>query len=276
MTTAIVAVSFDEMSRLAEAVAASGLFGMKTPAQALSLMAIAQAEGVHPALAARDFHIIQGRPTLKADAMLSRFQSAGGRMKMIEYTDARVVAEFTHPQGGTVTVDWDLERAKRAGLAGKDSWRNYPRQMLRARVISEGVRTVFPGATAGMYAPEEAADIPEPIERDVTPPKAATGVAALQERITALAPAPKAEAEPQIVVDTATGGLLPAASMAFAEVADAINKASDRDSIILARDLIRGVADEQQRAELDVLARERANVIRAARKRKAAEAEVRG
>lgn len=278
MSNAIaVQVTFQEMERLAEAIAASGLFGMKHPSQALSLMAIAQAEGVHPALAARDFHIIQGRPTLKADAMLSRFQSAGGRMKMIEYTDARVVAEFSHPQGGTVVVDWDLERAKRAGLAGKDSWRNYPRQMLRARVISEGVRTVFPGATAGMYAPEEAADIPEPIERDVTPPKATTGVAALQERITALAPAPKAEAQPQVVVDTGTGEVLPAAdAMTFAEVADALNRASDRDSIILARDLIRGVADEQQRAELDVLARERANAIRAARKREAAEAEVRG
>ena len=183
MTTAIATLSFDEMSRLAESVAKSGLFGMKTGDQALALMAISAAEGVHPALAARDYHIIQGRPTLKADAMLSRFQSAGGKMEMLEYTDTRVVAKFSHPQGGAVTIDWDTERAKRAGLGGKDTWKAYPRQMLRARVISEGVRTVFPGATAGLLAPEEAADMPDVSERDITPEKQLTGLAALQARV---------------------------------------------------------------------------------------------
>lgn len=187
MTTAIVTLSFDEMGRLAEAIASSGLFGMKTPEQALALMAISAAEGIHPALAARDYHIIQGRPTLKADAMLARFQTAGGKMEMQEYTDTRVVAKFSHPQGGSVLVDWDVERAKRAGLGGKDTWKQYPRQMLRARVISEGVRTVFPGATAGFLVPEEVVDIPGAVERDVTPAKPATGVAALQERVAEIA-----------------------------------------------------------------------------------------
>jgi len=188
MTTAIVAVSFDEMSRLAEAVAKSGLFGMKTPEQALALMAIAQAEGQHPALAARDYHIVQGRPVLKSDAMLARFQAAGGRMDMLMYTDERVEATFSHPQGGSVAIEWTTERAKRAGLTSKDVWKSYPRQMLRARVISEGIRTVFPGATQGLLTPEEAADVPSAeAERDVTPPKAplslADRVAAVAEQV---------------------------------------------------------------------------------------------
>jgi hypothetical protein len=37
-------------------------------------------------------------------------------------------------------------------------WKKYPRQMLRARVVSEGVRTVFPMATSFMYVPEEVAE----------------------------------------------------------------------------------------------------------------------
>src|SRR5207253_3013162 len=49
------------------------------------------------------------------------------------------------------------------GLAGKDNWKNYPRQMLTARVISEGIRTVLPGVVAGVYTPEENQDFaPEP------------------------------------------------------------------------------------------------------------------
>ena len=59
-------VSFNEMEQMAQAIAKSGLFGMKDTNSVLALMAVAQAEGLHPATAARDFHIIQGRPALKA------------------------------------------------------------------------------------------------------------------------------------------------------------------------------------------------------------------
>ena len=70
-------VPVDQITIMANAVAKSGLFGVKTPEQAMALMLIAQAEGNHPAIAARDYHVIQGRPALKADAMLARFQQAG-------------------------------------------------------------------------------------------------------------------------------------------------------------------------------------------------------
>ncbi|MGH8258688.1 MAG: hypothetical protein ACREUG_03250, partial [Steroidobacteraceae bacterium] len=136
------------------------------------LMLIAHAEGLHPAIAARDYHIIQGRPALKADAMLARFHVQGGRVEWLEYTDKRVAATFSHPQGGTVEVDWTMDRARQAGLAGKDTWKAYPRQMLRARVVSEGIRTVFPGVVVGVYTPDEVQDF-EPAEvKDVTPRRA--------------------------------------------------------------------------------------------------------
>lgn len=159
MSNAMVPVS--DIERMAQAVAASKLFGIQNMEQAMSLMLIAQAEGMHPAIAARDYHVIQGRPALKADAMLARFQAAGGKVKWNAYTDEKVSGTFSHPAGGEVTIDWDMNRAKAAGLAGKDNWSKYPRQMLRARCISEGVRTVCPGVTAGLYTPEEIQDAPE-------------------------------------------------------------------------------------------------------------------
>jgi hypothetical protein len=45
--------------------------------------------------------------------------------------------------------------AKKIGLASKDNWKNYARAMLRARCVSEGVRTVYPGCVVGVYTPEE-------------------------------------------------------------------------------------------------------------------------
>lgn len=151
-------VPVGDMQTMAGALAKSGLFGVKTQDQALALMLVAQAEGRHPGSVASDYHIIQGRASLKSDAMLARFQQAGGKVEWHDHTDAKVSATFSHPQGGSLRIDWDMARAKAAGLGTKDNWRQYPRQMLRARVISEGVRAVFPAVLNGMYTPEEVRD----------------------------------------------------------------------------------------------------------------------
>lgn len=151
-------VSVNDIQTMALAIAKSGLFGMKSPEQAMALMLIAQAEGMHPAIAARDYHVIQGRPALKADAMLARFQAAGGKVEWLKYDDKEVSGKFSHPQGGTATITWTIQQAMAAGLASKDVWRQYPRQMLRSRVISEGVKTIYPGVAVGVYTPEEVQD----------------------------------------------------------------------------------------------------------------------
>lgn len=160
MSTDLVPVA--DLEKMARAVAASKLFGMTNVEQALALMLVAQAEGLHPATAARDYHIIQGRPALKADAMLARYLSQGGKVEWHEHTDQKVAATFTHPAGGTLRIDWDMDRAKKAGLNGKDNWTKYPRQMLRARVISEGIRATNPAVAVGIYTPEEVQDFDEP------------------------------------------------------------------------------------------------------------------
>jgi len=169
-------VSFNDMQLMAEAIAKSGLFGMKDTNSVVALMAVAQAEGLHPATAARDFHIIQGRPALKADAMLARFQNAGGKVDWTEYTDERVTGLFTHPNGGSLSVTWTLEQASRIGLVKPGSgWQKFPRAMLRSRCISEGIRSVFPGSVTGFYSPEEVQDFEDkPQERDITPKKTPT------------------------------------------------------------------------------------------------------
>lgn len=162
MSTEIVPIQ--TLERMAQAIAGSKLFGVTNPEQALALMLVAQAEGLHPATAARDYHIIQGRPALKADAMLARYLQSGGKVEWHEHTDQRVAATFTHPAGGSLRIDWDFARAKTAGLGSKDMWIKYPRQMLRARVISEGIRATNPAVASGIYTPEEVQDM-EPAQR---------------------------------------------------------------------------------------------------------------
>jgi len=164
-------VSFNDMQQMAEAIAKSGLFGMKDTNSVLALMAVAQAEGLHPATAARDFHIIQGKPALKADAMLARFQNAGGKVEWTEYTDDRVTGVFSHPNGGNLSVSWSIEQATKIGLVKPGSgWQKFPRAMLRSRCVSEGIRSIFPGSVTGFYSPEEVADFDDkPRIKDITP-----------------------------------------------------------------------------------------------------------
>lgn len=156
-----------DLEKMAAAFAKSKLFGAKTPEEALSLMLVAQAEGMHPASAARDYHIIQGKGAKKAEAMMRDFLKAGGTVKWHALDDTKADATFSHQQGGTVRISWDMARVKTAKISNADMYGKYPRQMLRSRCVSEGVRTVCPLATGGMYTPEEAIDIPAVIEGEV-------------------------------------------------------------------------------------------------------------
>jgi hypothetical protein len=232
MSNALVPVQ--DIERMALAVAKSGLFGVTTLDQAMALMLVAQAEGLHPAVAARDYHIIKGRPTLKSDAMLARFLQAGGRVEWLEYTDQRVAAKFSHPAGGSIEVDWTSERVQRADSTNKGMHKQYPRQMLRARVISEGVRTVFPGCTSGMYAPEEFGE---------------NG----QQQPAAAAPAsPKNMGNAEIVTE-------------LQPVLDAIKLASTLEGLELIRPDIRRLRGDDKQAALQA-AKERGEYLRAASK----------
>jgi hypothetical protein len=149
-------VPLSDMQQMAKIGVESNFFGIKKPTEAMALMLIAQAEGKHPATVFSQYHVIQGRPALKADAMLARFQQAGGSVQWTERSDKACAATFAHPQGGKCDIRWTLDDAKRAGLlSGKSNWNQYPRQMLSARVVSEGVRAVFPGVLGGFYTPEE-------------------------------------------------------------------------------------------------------------------------
>lgn len=160
-------VPLSDITTMAEVAAKSRMFGFKNPEEAMAIMLLCQAESLHPAVAMRDYHVIQGRPALKADAMLARFQQAGGSVQWKVYTDREVTGTFSHPQGGSLDVTWTLEQAKKIGITTKDNWAKYPRAMLRARCLSEGIRAVYPGVVVGVYTPEEVQDFEPPKMKDM-------------------------------------------------------------------------------------------------------------
>lgn len=166
--TAAPVFSMGDVERVANAIAKGGLFGSKDPYAVLTLCLLAQAEGQHPAVVFRDYHIISGKPAKKADAMLRDFITGGGKIEWHTLDDTCADATFSHPSGGSARISWDAKRVAQAQLGDNAMHKKYPRQMLRARVVSEGVRTIFPGATGGLYVPEEVQTFDEPAERPAT------------------------------------------------------------------------------------------------------------
>ena len=147
-----------EMKEIAKIVHNSKLFSMPSPEATFTLMMLCQSEGLNPIQAVKRYHIIHGRPSMRADAMLAEFQRQGGKIIWNERTDKKCSATFSHPAGGELEVSWTIEMAQKARLTNSSTWQSYPRQMLTARVISEGVRTVLPGVVSGIYTPEEVQD----------------------------------------------------------------------------------------------------------------------
>lgn len=156
-----------EIAEMAKNVSRSKLFGMDE-SQTFTLMLLAQSKGLHPIQAVERYHVIQGRPAMKADAMLAEFQAHGGVVEWHQHDHLKCEATFTCPGVKTpTTVSWSIEDAKKAELTRNAMYSKYPRQMLRSRVISEGIRMTMPGILSGIYTPEEVADF-EPIQARAT------------------------------------------------------------------------------------------------------------
>lgn len=151
------------IEKLGEIIAYSGLFGCSKKEQGQVLAMQCLVEGKPPLELAKTYHLIEGKLSMKADTMLARFQMSGGKVQWIERTNERVKAKFAH-NGNEVLIEHTLEEHRSSGTAMgnngklKDNWRKFPRQMLTARVVSEGVRLLAPEINFGIYTPEEVGD----------------------------------------------------------------------------------------------------------------------
>lgn len=162
------------LERIAAIVAKSGMGGFKTPEQATVAMLLALAEGIPLGRIIHEYHVINGRLSLRSECMLARFQRAGGIIKYIEHSDACVSVTASHPKGGALTVTWTLERARKAGLTSNPTWQKHPAAMLTARAIAEAVRAVYPACLTGVMTAEEAIEIQAVPVQAVSAPEAET------------------------------------------------------------------------------------------------------
>ena len=159
MTNNLPALSMKDVETMANVVCKSGLFGVKDPTQAMALMLLCQAEGLHPMVACRQYHVIQGRAAMTSQTMMSKFLAGGGKQEIHSLSEKEADITLSHPAGGSARVKWTFEQATKAGLTNKDNWKNHPRSMLLRRAQSEAVRAVAPFVLEGIPTADEAEEI---------------------------------------------------------------------------------------------------------------------
>ena len=112
--------------------------------------------GLGPMQSLARISVIDGRPSLAAEAQRALILAAGHELWIEESTITRcTVAGRRRDSDQTSRVTWTSDDAKRAKLDGKPNWRTYPRQMLLARASAELARAVFADAIGGLAATEE-------------------------------------------------------------------------------------------------------------------------
>lgn len=145
----------EAVERIGDMLYGSGMFGLKTKEQGRTIAMVALCQGRNPFEVIGEYHVMgDGKLTMKADAMLAHFLERGGRVDWTRYEDAGVEGKFTSSNGSSITISIAWDDAKRKGWVTK-TYEKYPRQMLKARAISEGIRAIDPGCIVGIYTPEE-------------------------------------------------------------------------------------------------------------------------
>lgn len=153
--TAIVPMNLQDTLSLGKVLTESKFFQDTTQvAQAAVKVLAGQEMGIGPVAAMTGINIIQGRVSLGANLMASLVKRSGRydyRVKRLDTSGC--VIEFYQGGQSIGVSEFTAEDARKAGTKNMD---RFPRNMLFARAMSNGVRWYCPDITGGpAYTPEE-------------------------------------------------------------------------------------------------------------------------
>lgn len=148
------------LERLAQHAYQSGLFKGKVNNISSGVIALAfgQDLGLSATTSLTSIHVIDGKPSMSANLMLALVKKTPGwKVKVVKRTHTECVLEWSENGEVLGRSEFTMEDAKLAGLANKDNWRKYPKQMLFNRCVADGFRTFCPHLACGhtVYTPDE-------------------------------------------------------------------------------------------------------------------------
>ena len=141
---------------IGNAICRSGMFGCESKEAGIVFALQCIAENKPPLEMAKNYHLVKGKLTKRADAMLADFRRAGGKVFWSDLKNAEIQSAVFEFENQNTNASFSMEDARKAGLVRKGSaWDKTPAAMLRARCVSETLRAIAPEIVQGVYVPEE-------------------------------------------------------------------------------------------------------------------------
>lgn len=152
----------EDAMKVASIAAQERLYGVRNAQEAFVRIATGLEIGLSPFQSLNAIHVIEGRPTLSAQWMVALIKSSPICEKFVCTVSTDKIATYVtkRKNEGEMTLSFTIEQAQRGGLTGRGPWKAHTEDMLRARAASKLARMVYPDLLAGMYTPDEVADIP--------------------------------------------------------------------------------------------------------------------
>jgi hypothetical protein len=155
--------------------AQSGLFpDVKTQAQAAVKILAGKELGLSPFQSMKDIYIVAGKLALQSNALAALVKSSvkyDYHVDVITNEECKITFfDKTKETKEVVGVsEFTFKDAAKAGLVNKDSWKSFPRNMLFARALANGVRFYCPDCAIGWHVQEEVTDLlPETRNETIT------------------------------------------------------------------------------------------------------------
>jgi hypothetical protein len=140
------------LGELGSTIAKSGVFKDVGDAYKAMVKVMAGRElGLSPIASMTSIYIFDGKIVVGAQIYAMRVrQSENVRYVVTEHTTEKCSIEFHEGDTLLGTSTFTIEEAKKAGLAGKDNWAKYPRNMLYWRAMQNGVKFYCPEVMNGV------------------------------------------------------------------------------------------------------------------------------
>lgn len=165
MNNQLATINTNDIMAIGKAFYESGMFAdIKSAAQAVVKVSAGAEMGIPPFASMSGIHIIQGKPTVGAGLMAAMVKGSGKYdYKVVESTEKNCSVDFYQGKEKLGNSSFSADDAKKAGTKNMDK---YPKNMLFARAISNGVKFYCPDVFAGpVYTPEELGE--ETITEDI-------------------------------------------------------------------------------------------------------------
>lgn len=153
--------SLKEPMAIGEVFAKSGMFpDVKSQAQAVVKILAGKELGLSPFESMASIYVVNGKLALTSKAMAGLVK----RSKKYDYVikkldDKECTLAFMKEETEIGLSTFTFADGAKAGLVNKDNWKNYPRNMVFARALSNGCRWYCPEVVSGYYSTEEIEDL---------------------------------------------------------------------------------------------------------------------